>query len=315
VPGIVALAGLAAWPRSGRKALIAPIALAVTIAVLLYGTVHFAGPDYWRGITSTTLSRAQSTDPTSTLLWDCVQWIGLPVALAVVGAVAYAMRPATETTSHIASAGSKSRRVLLGVAMTGSALLAPADQIHIHTAVSLHKHVGFGLLFAAPIAGVGLARIIGDHFRRAQIGVAVWVGALALGMTQANDLFHSWPDSSVFVKDMARYLRPGARYLSETDEVPIYYLRNHPDAQPDQFTSTYYFQYVNKQGRFLAGDAAFVSAIQAGYFQVVAFDNGATAATDAVISHALATSPDYRLAAVIPNNNNSGNQYIWVKSP
>jgi hypothetical protein len=314
VPGIIALAGLAAWPRSGRKALIAPITLAVTIAVLLYGTVYLAGPDYWRGITSTTLARAQSTDPTSTLLWDCVQWIGLPVALAMVGTVAYAMRPATETASHIASAGSKSRRVLLGMVMTGSALLAPADQIHIHTAVSLHKHVGFGLVFAAPIAGVGLARIIGDHFRRAQIGIAIWCGALALGMTQANDLFHDWPDSSVFIKDMARYLRPGARYLSETDEVPIYYLRNYPDAQPDQFTSTYYFQYVDKQGKFLTGDAAFVAAIQAGYFQMVAFDNGATAATDAVIAHALATSPDYRLADVIPNNNNSGNQYIWVKS-
>jgi hypothetical protein len=133
-------------------------------------------------------------------------------------------------------------------------------------------------------------------------------------MTQANDLFHSWPDSSVFTKDMARYLRPGAHYLSETDEVPIYYLRDHPDAQPDQFTSTFFFQYVDKQGKSLTGDPAFVAAIQAGYFQVVAFDNGATAATDAVIARALATSPDYRLAAVIPNNNNSGNQYIWVKS-
>ena len=39
---------------------------------------------------------------------------------------------------------------------------------------------------------------------------------------------------------MSRYLQPGAHYLVEVDEVPIYYLRHHADAQPDQFTSTYF---------------------------------------------------------------------------
>ncbi len=134
-------------------------------------------------------------------------------------------------------------RITLGIVLTGTALLAPADQIHIHTLTSLQKHIGFGLFFAAPFAGIGLTRIIGDHFRRAQVGIAIWGAALVIGMTQANDLFDGWPDSSAFVPVLAHYLQPGAHYLVEVDEVPIYYLRHHADAQPDQFTSTYFIGY------------------------------------------------------------------------
>lgn len=313
VPCIIALAGVAAWPRHGRKALITPIALAVTTAGLLAGTLYLAGPDYWRGIGSTTLQRAPSTSSATSLLWDSAQWIGLPFALAVIGAVAYTVRPATETAEQIASAGSRLRRAVLGAVLAGSALLAPAEQIRIHTLVSLQKHVGFGLLFAAPIAGVGLARIIGDHFRRAQMGIAIWGAALVLGMTQANDLFNVWPDSTALASDMARNLRPGAHYLVEADEVPIYSLRRHADAQPDQFTSTFNFGYVDKQGRDLTGNAAYVAAIQAGYFRIVAFDYGTTPAVDTVIARTLAANPHYRLADVI-RETNGGREYVWVKS-
>jgi Dolichyl-phosphate-mannose-protein mannosyltransferase len=314
VPSIIALAGLAAAPKVGRKALIAPVALGVTTAGLLAGTLYLAGPDYLTGIKFTTLNRFQGNSSVSSLLWDSAQWIGVPFALAVVGAVAYAYRPSTESGEQVASAGSRLRRAMLGAVMAGSLLLAPAEQIRIHTFVSLQKHVGFGLLLAAPIVGVGLVRVIGDHFRRAQVGIAIWGAALVLGMTQANNLFNVWPNSAVLVADMAPYLRPGAHYLAEVDEVPIYYLRQHADAQPDQFTSTYYIGYVNKQGAFLTGDAGYIAAIKAGYFQVIAFNYQTTPAVDAVIARTLVTAPNYRLAAVIPNGNDTVRQYIWVKS-
>lgn len=314
VPSIVALAGLAVVPKAGSKALIAPVALGVTTVGLLVGTARLAGPDYLTGIKFTTLNRFQGTSSTSSLLWDSVQWIGVPFALAVIGAVAYAWRPFTEPGEQVAPGGSRLRRSLLGAVMVGSLLLAPAEQIRIHTLTSLQKHVGFGLFLAAPIIGVGLARIVGDHFRRAQIGIAVWGAALALGMTQANNLFNAWPNSAVFVADMARYLRPGAHYLVEVDEVPIYYLRNHSDAQPDQFTSTYYIGYLDEQGIFLTGNAGYVAAIKAGYFQVIAYNYQTTPAVDAVIARTLVTDPDYNLVAVIPNGNDTVRQYIWVKS-
>jgi 4-amino-4-deoxy-L-arabinose transferase-like glycosyltransferase len=313
VPSIVVLAGLAV-PKPWRKALIAPVALGVTTAGLLAGTLYLAGPDYLTGIKLTTLNRFQGSSSVSSLLWDCVQWIGVPFALAVIGAVAYAWRPFTEPGEEVAPGGGRLRRALLGALMVGSLLLAPAEQIRIHTLVSLQKHVGFGLLLAAPIVGVGLARIVGDHFRRAQIGIAVWGAALALGMTQANNLFNAWPNSTVLVSDIAKYLRPGAHYLVEVDEVPIYYLRGHADAQPSQFTSTYDIEYVNGQGTLLTGNAGYVAAIKAGYFQVIAYNYQTTPAVDNVIARTLVTDPDYALAAVIPNGNDTVRQYVWVKS-
>jgi hypothetical protein len=134
-------------------------------------------------------------------------------------------------------------------------------------------------------------------------------------MTTANNEFNAWPNSALFVADMSHYLRPDARYLVEVDEVPIYYLRSYPDAQPRQFTSTYYIGYYDTaRRRFLTGNDGYTAAIKAGYFQVVAYNYSTTPATDAAIARALAQSPLYRLANVIPNGNDTVRQYIWVRS-
>ena len=157
-------------------------------------------------------------------------------------------RVRTEPDEKIAPAGGRFRRAALGALLTGTALLAPAYQAHLHTDISFLKHIGFGLFFAAPMAGFGLARIMGDYFRRPQFGIAVWSLALVLGMVQSSYLFHQWPSSGPFVTAFAKYLKPNARYLVEVPEVPIYYLMGKPDAQPDQFTSTFFIAYFNKKG-------------------------------------------------------------------
>jgi len=314
VPTIVVLSALAAWPYRGRKALIPPAALAAAITGLLAGALHLAGPTYLTGIRYTTTARFQGTTPAMVLIRDSLRWGALPFALALIGAVAYTVRPHTEPGEQIAPAGGRFRRLALGAVLTGTALLAPADQVHLHTLTSLWKHIGFGLFFAAPCAGVGLARIIGDHFRRAQIGIAIWGAALVIGMTQATDLFNAWPDSSAFVTHLSRYLEPHARYLVEVDEVPIYYLRGHHDAEPDQFTSTYFIGYTDSQGQYLTGTAGYVAAIKAGYFRVVAYDGQVTPSLDDVIARTLRADPDYRLATSIPVNGNSVTYYVWVRA-
>jgi hypothetical protein len=201
------------------------------------------------------------------------------------------------------------------VVLTGTALLAPAYQAHLHTDISFQKHIGFGLFFAAPMAGVGLSRILGDHLRRPHFAVGIWSLALVLGLVQSGHLYQVWPNSTQFVRAFSQYLKPNARYLVEVPEVPIYYLLGHPDAQPRQFTSTFYINYVNKKGVLLTGTVGFTAAVDAGYFHVVAYNDEVTAAADAVLAEALQASKDYYLAAVIHITDvyGPGDYYIWVK--
>ena len=92
MPTVVALAGLAAWPYRGRKALIPPVALSIAMAAMLAGALHLAGPTTCRGkVTTTARSTARPTD--GALLRIASSGEGLPFALALIGIVAYALRP------------------------------------------------------------------------------------------------------------------------------------------------------------------------------------------------------------------------------
>jgi hypothetical protein len=163
------------------------------------------------------------------------------------------------------------------------------------------------------MAGVGLARIIGDHFRRAQVGVAVWGLSLMLGMVQANDIFNSWADSRPLVGELSRYLQPGAHYLVEAAEVPTYYFMHNPDAKASQFVSTYYISYTGKNGLTVTGDAGFEAAVRQGYFHIVAYDDTVTVPLDNILARMLKADSSYRLAAALPNSDGFGTYYIWVK--
>jgi hypothetical protein len=313
VPTIAVLTALAALPYLGRRALLRPGPFGIVVAGLAYAALRVAGPVYRQGISFSTTSRVQGTTPVSAVLHESLLWGGVPFAVTVLGAVAYAVLPRNEPGEIIALPGGWVRRAALGTVLAGTALLAPAEQAHLHTLVSLQKHIGFGLFFAAPIAGLGLARIIGDHYRRILIGIAVWAAALTLGMTQASQLYSGWSNSTQLVTDIARNAQPGAHYLVEVDEVPIYYLLRNPDAQPDQFTSTYNIGYTDAQGQFLTGDAGYVAAIKAGYFHLVSYNFQTTPAVDHVLAKTLESDPQYRLATVIPLANNVF-QYVWVKN-
>ena len=315
VPTIAVLPALAGWPLRGRRVLLYPPVFVAAVAGLLYGALRLGGKAYMTAISSTTTQRAQGLTPVSTLLKESAEWGGVIFVLAVIGTVAYVWRVRTEPEELIAPAGGRFRRLCLGLLLTGTALLAPVYQAHLHTDISFQKHIGFGLFFAAPMAGLGLARLLGDHYRRPHIAVGVWSLALVLGLVQTTHMYQVWPNSTQFVRAFSAYLKPHARYLVEVPEVPIYYLLGHKDAQPRQFTSTFYINYRNSKGVLLTGTVGFTAAVDAGHFQVVAYNNEITGAADAVLAQALSASKDYYLAAEIHINDvfGPGDYFIWVK--
>jgi hypothetical protein len=315
VPTIAVLPALAGWPERGRRVLWYPPAFAAAVAGLVYGALRLGGQAYMTAISSTTTNRAQGVTPDGTILREAAEWGGVLFVAAVFGTVAYVRRVRTEPDEKIAPAGARWRRAALGILLTGTALLAPAYQAHLHTDISFLKHIGFGLFFAAPMAGFGLARLMGDYFRRPQMGIAVWSLALVLGMVQSSYLFHGWPSSGPFVSTFSKYLKPDARYLVEVPEVPIYYLMGNKDAQPRQFTSTFFIVYKDKKGQTLTGPAGFTAAVQDGYFQVIAYNNTVTLAADGSLAKALEASRAYYMAAKVNLSDSLGpvTYYIWVK--
>jgi len=315
VPTIALLAPLTAWPYGKRRAFAYPVIFGAAVAALLYAALKWGGHSYLAALQTTTTSRATGNTPIGHIGWESLKWGGLQFIAAVLGTIAYAWRPRTDRDEEIAPAGSRLRRIMLGLLLTGTALLAPAYQAHIHTDVSFLKHIGFGLFFAAPMAGVGLARILGDHFRRPQLAIAVWGVAVLLGMTQAATLFGGWGNSTAYVKTFARYLRPGAQYLVEVPEVPIYYLEGRKDAQAGQFSSTFTLTYQNPQGAVLNGVTAYEAAIKNDFFQVVVIEGLTTPGVDNAITSELRKNTDYRLAAVVSDDTkyHTGAYSIWVR--
>jgi hypothetical protein len=316
LPTVAALAGVAAHPHIGRPALARALVMGAVMVELFAVGVLIAGRDYVTAAVTATASRSAGGSQALLILSEAGKWGGLIVALAVLGTIGYAAQARNEPNEHVALPGSRHRRIAVGVVLTGTALLTVLDQLYLNTDVSLDTHAAFGLFFAAPIAGVGLARLVGDHFRRAQIGIVVWAAALILGLAQSNQLFGSWPDSSTLVMELSRYLAPGDRYLVENDNVAIYYLMGNPDAQPDQFTSTYFMAYRTPKGQLLTGTPAYLAALRAGYFQVVIYDSSVTAPLDRTLAAALESDPRYRLAGTVPEDAPDFRTtcYVWIRT-
>jgi len=309
IPTIAVLPPLVAWPYRIRRAWWSPICFLIAVGDILFAALRLGGHAYVAAVMGTTTNPGKGPIPEATLLTDSFKWSGLVLALAVIGSVAYVYRVQTDPDELVAPAGSRLRRAALGLTLTGTALLAPAYEAYLRPDPSFQEHIGFGLFFAAPMAGIGLARIMGDHFRWPHFGVAIWSLALVLGLTQSDSLYHAWPSSGPFVSAFSGYLKPDARYLVEVPEVPIYYLENRSDAQAKQFTATY-------SVAPLSTPAAFATAVKDKEFQVIAYNGDVTPANDNALAKALKASHSYHLASRIYIGYAYGSStyyYIWVE--
>lgn len=267
-PVVLVVVALAVWRRHGDAAWLgALLALLCSWLVAIVTAITAGGRNYWLGITTSTLARPQSDVPVATILKSAYIWTSLVLVLAVVGA-ALASR-------------SEARGRLLPAVLAGAALLVPAEQARLHTAVSLQKHVVFGAWFAAIAAGYAMAR-----FSRVDPGRG-WAAVLAIpiaastlfgSMGQAASLYKVWPDSAGVISVLRSAIgsHPG-NYLAEDYDVEAYYLRD--DVPWQRWSSTYYFGYPGE----LPGTPSYAAAIASHYFSLVILDFGDTAATDAQI--------------------------------
>jgi 4-amino-4-deoxy-L-arabinose transferase-like glycosyltransferase len=313
VPVIIVLALMTAAPYAGKLALLRPVALGIGFAFVIWALLKIAGPAALQGVESTTTARAQGTNSIMSVLQMGGEWGGVVFAASVIGGVFLVLMPRTH--GHRSLPAARWQRLVLALLMAGTALLPVAYQAYLHTLTSLQKHVGFGLFFAAPLAGYGLVRLVGPHLHRVQLGIGVMVLTFALGMGQSLSLFHGWPNSNTMISELVKYQKPGAHYLVEADEVPIYMLRGDPDAEPTQFTDTFYFAYTTAKGQALTGIPAYTAAIAAGYFQTVVYDGLDNPPVDQAIAAAMYRATYYQLVATIPapDSYGTGYYYFWVR--
>ncbi|MFJ9609852.1 glycosyltransferase family 39 protein [Kitasatospora sp. NPDC101176] len=309
LPALVALAAATAWPRRrlGPAALRALLLAAGTVGALLpFGLLgEVAG---WSP------AHGQGSRPVGEILLNTVQWGGLFTVLAVAGTIAYARREQLlESPENDGVTTTRAQRALLGTALTCTALLVPAVHLALGTSGALFRHLGFGMLLAAPLAGVGLTRLVGAHFRHPQLGILVWVALLALGLEQSALRYQNGPDSGRLLAVLRVHATPQGHYLTEVDGLPEYYLG--AVSRPEQWTSARSgTDYRDAAGVEHHGDEGSAAAIKDGYFTVVVLDSTAPAATDRVLATALASGGHYRLIAQFTSPTGDSSTYkVYLK--
>ncbi|MEV6511742.1 glycosyltransferase family 39 protein [Streptomyces sp. NPDC051642] len=314
LPTIIVLALLTAWPHKGRKAFLRMVLLAAGIGGLVVAGMYTT--DLMDGVRQTTTNRVHGTDSTEFLLEQSAKWGGLMFLVAVGGAVSYVRRSRMNESPQALRLGSPGWRwrALLGLVLCGTAVLAPAYQIHLGTVVSLFKHVGFGLLFAAPMAGVGVTRLVGAHFRYPQLGIMLWTVLLCLGIQQADLRFDIWPNSTKMINAIQSHVDSKGTYLASTPEVPVYYLREKSSHR--QWHSLFGMEYKDKKGKYFSGDQAYKEAVKDGDFDLIVLDGLTNPRMDDIVAAAVKGNSHYRLLAELPfrNANGTSEYRIWIKT-
>ncbi|MEU7903386.1 glycosyltransferase family 39 protein [Actinoplanes sp. NPDC049118] len=307
---VIAVTVLVAVPKVGwRWALMRGAVLSAVTVLFAVVALLLAGPGVLAGVTSTTTSRTEGAVATLDVLSRAAVWVGPVLVLACLGTLAYAI------SSGRSPARGPLIRLLLGLVLTGAALIAPMGSARLHTLVSLQKHAGYGLLFAAAMAGLVLSRLAGRSSWRTGLACLLVLPIAASGLRQAVDMF-VWPDSSRLVATLDRLItRDDQLIMAEEAQVPRYYLQAR--VRQAQWRDTYYFDYVDRGGKHLVGLPAYQAAIRERHFALFVFTHDATADLDAQLEPLLPRNGYRRLPAVpAPSGADPAHTYtIWQLTP
>jgi len=256
------------WQASNlQRAVIALLLSAVTGTAVLWVVFRLDNGMLIDAVWFTTLERPFSQRFDAAVIWGKVlEYGGILLAMVVYGVVQRRLHGALVAV------------LLFGV------LVAPLQHARLGELVSLHKHVAFSALFAAPIAGVALVRLYeglenairyrGRDSRSVLSVLAVGSALLIIvapGIAQAGALYSTWPRGSGTVyRDAARGLSPTARVLTEEKDLGAYYGSNVDEKQWFGRSSGY----PRPDGTVVVGDTAAIFALQDAAFDrvVLRFD-------------------------------------------
>ncbi|MFE3855979.1 glycosyltransferase family 39 protein [Streptomyces griseorubiginosus] len=297
LPTLLLLAVHTAWPYKGpAKGILRGVLLGIGTAAPLVVTGVLTD------ISDGTLSRGQGSESALDILNTSAQWSGLFLLLACGGTFAWVRRERMNEAVDMDSVpGSPLRRAALGLTLCATAALVPLLQAQLHTSVGMFRHIAFGLLLAAPMAGLGITRMIGAHFRHPQLGILAWVLMLALGISQSADRSESWASSGNLAEVLRSHVDTEGTYLTEVDGLPQYYLDSVTDAG----------QWVSLRGG--QGDE-----VRKGRYGLIVLDtgsSGAAAARDKAVTDAIRAGGHYRLIAQLPHRDTgkAGVYRVYVK--
>lgn len=177
----------------------------------------------WAGIIFTVLNRNIADYQSNTLiLSDVWKYSGLLMMIAIVGAI-------------VAVTGEEWRLALLVVLFGCATFVVPMAQIHSATAVSMDKHLAYGLWFGAIAAGYGFSRLTNTLFvnRRSLSALCCAIAIIypvINGWEEAWYTYHSWPNATSFVdafrpiaaQNTASFFVPAAQ--GHEDHISEYYV-------------------------------------------------------------------------------------------
>ncbi|MEV7597373.1 hypothetical protein AB0O91_08295 [Kitasatospora sp. NPDC089797] len=310
VCGIAVLAGTGGPVRARARWRRGLLVLAV-FAVAAGAAAAAAGKQYLDGFEHTTLQRAPGHDAYAYVAGEAARWVGPLLVVALLGVLA-----------QLVAARRRGGAAWTGFWLAGlllvAGLLAPVNQIRIHTWLSLQKHVDFGAWFSCIVVGAVLARAVlwlkgRFHVTAGIVAAALVVGPLAgVGVAQGREMFGEWSNSKEFVAALEPYVVKGDdRYLVENYNVPAYYLREQSNWQ-QWHDLVAVFRRDPATGRMENGVPAVQAGIAAHEWKVVVLDFTQTGDTDRAVQPTLKAA-GYRVATVVKSGEHG--QYTVYVAP
>jgi 4-amino-4-deoxy-L-arabinose transferase-like glycosyltransferase len=279
VPVVALVCAAAGWSHWGW--LVVRRALYVILATigLIYFWIQLFAIDLIPGIELTTLDRTALSPASPSKL----------AALAVVYSGPWIV------AALIAWLTGRRRDLFIGAALIVGTVVGPVSQIRMHESTSFAKHLAFGMVFAAPLVGHLLARLLKvTRFKALPTVAGFAVLLLVIGLTTSTQFLTAWVDDRPLVQPLLQALKasPGKVVLSEQGAAERYLLRN--KIGPNQWADTYSFPYDHKSRM-----PAYLEAIQQSHFGVISLSLTTTYGKE-IYKYLITNSTPYILGTKVP---------------